>query len=162
MRLAPLPLLLLLLAAGCYGYQPGSFTHAADPHSSARATVDCLDVAIERGWDAAASGPIARIAVANRCDRPVELDLGAIRAVARTGDGAMVPHRAHDPRGEIRPALLDGRSVATELIEYRPEAGRAPPLADLCFDISALARPPARPVSPLCLDGAGAIAELGR
>lgn len=153
---------LIVCAAGCQSYQPGSFSHARDARTSARATVGCLDVAVERYWDAAAVGPTARVAVANRCDRAVEVDLGAIRASGRTSGGARVAHAAYDPRAEIRPALLDGRSVAAEVIEYRPVAGDVRGLDGLCLDVSAIAGGERAGVGPLCVTGELAIAEVGR
>lgn len=121
-RLRAAALIACVLAA-CHAYQPG--TLAPGPGGTA-ATAGCLDVAITPRPELRAVGPVVEIAVANRCDRPVEIDFGSIRAPG---------YAAFDPRDEIRPALLDARSTAIEVIEYRAltAAAGAP-----CFDVSEL------------------------
>ena len=152
--------LLLVAAAGCQSYQPGSFSHAADPDTTPRATVGCLDVAVDPHHDAAAVGPIARIAIANRCDRAVEVDLGAIRATVRAPGGGRVAHVIYDPRGEIRPVLLDGRSVGVEILEFRPRDGGLIETAGLCLDVSAINRRGVSRPAVLCV--AATVAEVSR
>lgn len=147
---------LIVLAAGCHGYQPGSFSHALAAHAEARATVGCIDIAAEPRFDSAAVGPVLRVAVANRCDRAVQVDLGAIRA-----RGDRVDHRPFDPRGEIRPALLDGRATAAETIEYRPVAPVVGYPRTLCLDVSAIAGS-GQKTPPLCVRFDTAVAGVER
>lgn len=150
----------LVIASGCTSYQPGSFTHARGASPGASATVGCLDVAVAAASDAAAIGPVARIAVANRCDRAVAVDLGAVRASGRASGAADVAYYAFDPRAEIRPAILDGRSVAAESIEYRSvDADRR--VTALCFDVSAIANRD-HAAEPICIDVGISVAEARR
>lgn len=106
-----------LLVFACHAYQPGSI-----PGS----TVGCLDVGVELESDPLAEGPVAAYTIGNRCDAAVVVDLGAVRA---TAGGRQVSH--YDPRGEIRPKVLEARSVATENIEYAAHPGDR-----LCLDLS--------------------------
>jgi len=53
--------------AGC-AYQPGSFRYAPHEFPGQRATVGCLDIAIERRADLPI-GPVLSYQFANRCDR---------------------------------------------------------------------------------------------
>jgi hypothetical protein len=142
--------------AGC-AYQPGSFRHAAHDFTGQRATVGCLDIAIERRADASI-GPVLDFQFANRCDHAAMVDLGAVAVVGRAADGGEVALRPFDPRAELHPAALDGRSVGTEALAY-PSARAVP---QICADAAALVH--ASPPHWLCfgtLDAATAAAAGG-
>jgi hypothetical protein len=127
---------------GC-AYQPGSFTHAPHDFVGQRVTIGCLDVAVERRPDAAV-GPVLGYQFGNRCDHPALIDLGAARVIGRNPQGADVALRPYDPRREIRPAALDGRSVGTEALAYASDR----PMLEVCADAAALAH--AAPPRWLC------------
>jgi len=128
--------------AGC-GYQPGSFAEGRVTFPGQRATVGCVDVAVERRADLPI-GPVLGYHFANRCDRPAVIDIGAIAVVARTAIGADVPLRPYDPRGELRPVALDGRNTGAEALAYA--AGGA--MLQVCADVAALV--PRAPAQWLC------------
>lgn len=119
---------------GC-AYQPGSFTHAPRDFVGQRVTVGCLDIAIERRADAAV-GPVLGYQFGNRCDHAVPIDLGAVAVIARDAQGAGVALRPYDPRSEIRPAGLDGRSVGAEALAYASDR----PVLEICADAAGLAQ----------------------
>jgi hypothetical protein len=119
---------------GC-AYQPGSFSSPQQTFAGQRATVGCVDVAVERRADLA-FGPVLAFAFANRCDHPAIIDLGAVAVVGRNPEGTEVTLRPYDPRGELRPIALDGRNVGAEALVY--PAGRAMP--QLCVDAATLAQ----------------------
>ncbi|RMH38712.1 MAG: hypothetical protein D6689_18925 [Deltaproteobacteria bacterium] len=148
---------LVAATAGCAGYTAGSFRGSAGPMEGQRRTVGCLDVAVAHAFDPAAVGPVARIAIANRCDRAVRVDLGAIRAVGRGPGNRAVMLVPYDPRGEIRPAAIEARTTAVEWIEYQPPGGRPDLFTQWCLDLAAIdaARPSDRPVR-VCFAHGGA------
>lgn len=148
-----------LLAFGCHAYQPGSFRYAGAELAGVHGTVGCVDVAVDRGADAAARGPVLAIAMANRCDHATRVDVSALRVVGRLGGGGAVRLAPFDPRDEIRPALLDARSVARETIEYRAPAAD---LEALCVELDGLAPGPAPQGGSMCLDYAAATMEARR
>jgi len=124
---------LLALLAGC-AYRSGSFAAWGHDFAGQRATLGCLDLAIDRRPD----GPIGAVLaydLANRCDHAIRIDLGAVAVVGRTSAGnvQLVPF---DPYRELRPRWLDGRAVGRETIEYRADE----PIAarDLCVDAGGL------------------------
>ena len=137
-----MPLALAGALAGC-AYQPGSFSYAPHEFPGQRATVGCLDIAIERRADLAI-GPVLSYQFANRCDRAAVIDLAAVAVIGRSAQGAEVALRPFDPRGELQPAALDGRTVGTEALVY--PADRAMP--QICADAAAVGR--AAPARWLC------------
>ncbi|HEU4734095.1 MAG TPA: hypothetical protein VFT22_39665 [Kofleriaceae bacterium] len=122
--------------AGC-GYRPGSFRWTQGGFAGERATVGCLDVAVERRPDVSI-GPVLRYQFANRCDHLATVDLPAAAVVARTDEGAEVALAPYDPGAELRAAALDGRSVGSESLAYPAEG----PISQLCVDLAALAHDP--------------------
>lgn len=86
--------------------------------------------------------------IGNRCMRPVDVDLSAVRVSG--GIGAMSPFDASDPRRELRPARLDGRGSLTEVIAYAT-SDRVPPR--VCVELDALTA--GAPAEPVCLDAGG-------
>src|SRR4051812_29341118 len=111
---------LVCALVGC-AYQPGSFARAPHDFVGQRVTVGCLDIAVERRADLVAGpvlGPVLGYQFGNRCDRPAVVDLGAVAVIGRDPQGADAALRAYDPRHEIRPAALDGRSAGAEVVAY--------------------------------------------
>jgi len=137
---------LVCALVGC-AYQPGSFAHAPHDFVGQRVTVGCLDIAVERRADLVAGpaiGPVLGYQFGNRCDRPAVVDLAAVAVIGRNPQGAGAALRAYDPRHEIRPAALDGRSAGAEVVAYASDA----PVAEVCADAAALAH--AAPPRWLC------------
>ncbi|HWU87388.1 MAG TPA: hypothetical protein VN253_08935, partial [Kofleriaceae bacterium] len=101
--------------AGC-AYQPGSFMHGSGPQAvfaGQRATVACLDIAVARRPDYAASA-VLQYRFGNRCNRPVQVDLRAAAVVGRLADGREEALAPYDPRLEMVPVRLDGRTSGGE------------------------------------------------
>ena len=146
MRALP-SLCLAPLIAGACAYKPDSFTYAEERFRGRYITIDCLDLAIERKPIAPRGRVVLAYAFGNRCDQPAVVDLSSVRIVGRSADGTPIALAAHDPRRQIRPARLDGRSVGRESIVY----ARAVAVHDVCLDVAAIAH-----VSPsqwLCFRG---------
>lgn len=128
-----------LALMACYSnYQPG--TLAPVTGVGAVQTAGCLDIAVEPVDDQVAAGPVAEIRLGNRCDGAVLIDLASIAATVRLDDGRVGVMRVYDPMGVIRPALLDGRSMAREVLEYHLVPGEAHGRAarQLCLDFRAV------------------------
>ena len=128
---------LLALLVGC-AYRAGSFSAWGHAFAGQRATLGCLDVAIDRRPD----GPLGAVLaydLANRCDHAIRVDLSAVPVVGRTTSGnvQLVPY---DPLRELHARWLDGRAVGRATIEYRSEE----PIAarDLCVDAGGLVSAP--------------------
>jgi hypothetical protein len=129
---------LLVALAGCQGYRAGSFAGMTGPFAGERRTVGCLDVAVTALDDPAAVGPAVGFTIANRCDAAVAVDLGAVRATGRVPGGDVIALHAFDPALEIRPAVLEARSVAQENLEYRAPAGAEIAFTEWCVDVARL------------------------
>ena len=134
----PLTLTGAFLLMACYPtYQPG--TLVAYTQAGTVRTTGCLDIAVEPSGDPAAAGPAAEIRIGNRCDTGVRVDLARIDATIRLDDGRSATMVIYDPMGEIRPALLDGRSMAREVLEFHPASSRGHGVArQLCLDFRAI------------------------
>ncbi|HET9625705.1 MAG TPA: hypothetical protein VFP84_30275 [Kofleriaceae bacterium] len=132
------------LAASVVGcaYRPGAFEYANHTFPGERATVGCLDVAVERRADMPV-GPVLGFQFANRCDRVAPIDLGSVRVVGRDRAGRETPLVAYDPDREIRLVWLDGRSANGEALAYGLDADGvqpAPPVTEVCVDVATMAR----------------------
>jgi hypothetical protein len=125
-----------LVLAGC-GYQAGSFHAPGYAFGPARATIGCVDVAIERrtGLGEPTKSAVLAYAFGNGCDHPAMVDLAAARVVGHDAHGQPVTLTAYDPDREIRAALLDGRTVGHEAIAYSAEVA----VGDVCVDVAAIA-----------------------
>jgi hypothetical protein len=119
--------------AGC-AYQPGSFDYGRSTFPGERATVGCLDVAVERRVDLPV-GPVLGYQFANRCDHALTIDLAALAVIGRNADGTEAVLRPHDPTHELHPVALDGRSAGGEAIAY--PADHAVP--QVCIDVATFA-----------------------
>jgi hypothetical protein len=124
---------LACVLVGC-AYRPGSFTYATQDFAGQRVTAGCLDIAVDRRADLAI-GPVLDFQFANRCDHAAVVDLGAVAVIGRGPFGAEVALRPFDPRAELHPAALDGRSAGSEALAY-PSAR---PMPQICADAAALA-----------------------
>ncbi len=126
----------LLLLAGC-GYQPNSFERGTGTFPGVRDTIGCLDVAVYGRHDLMKSNPVVEYTFGNRCEHPVVVDLGSIRARGRSAarEFELV---AVDPRMEIRPLPMDGRWTGREIIEYRPRDGEVDPILAVCLDLGSI------------------------
>jgi len=140
---------------GC-GYKPGSFAYPDTVFAGQRATVGCLDVAVERRADVpieAGTGAVLRFQFANRCDHPQAIDLGAVVVVGRGAAGGDERLSLYDPRAELHPVALDGRSVGAESLAYPADH----PMQQVCVDAATLVHQ--APPRWLCFAGtAGAVA----
>jgi hypothetical protein len=123
-----------LLLAGC-AYQPGSFDSSLQRFKGQQATIDCLDLAVERRHDLPDGTAVVGYAFGNRCDYPTAVDLAAVPVVGRTTDGQQMPLSPYDPRHEIATLRLDGRAVGREALAYPTDQ----PLAEVCIDAGTIA-----------------------
>jgi len=118
--------------AGC-AYKPGSFAYPQNEFPGQRATVGCLDVAVERRTDLVI-GPVLGYQFANRCDHPTTIDLGAVSVVGRNAGGTEVVLRPYDPLTELHPVALDGRNVGGEALAYPSDRA----ISQICVDVATL------------------------
>jgi len=82
--------------------------------------LDCLDIRVERRPGARVT---LRYHIGNRCLGPQRVDLAAVRVHGAFGT-ELVDLPVRDPRGELRPGTLDGRSELFEEISYEtPDPG---------------------------------------
>lgn len=123
-----------LAIAGC-AYQPGSFHSVMQEFPGQQATVDCLDLAVERRPDLPNGSAVVRFAFGNRCDHPTVVDLSAAAVVGRTSDGHQVQLTAYDPRHEIQALRIDGRAVGREALAYPADT----PISEICVDAASIA-----------------------
>jgi hypothetical protein len=105
----------VLALAGC-AYQPGSFHSVMQDFAGQQATVDCLDLSIQRKPNLPDGSAVVRFAFGNRCDHPTVVDLASAAIIGRTADGQSVKLTAYDPRHEIQVLRIDGRAVGGEAI----------------------------------------------
>ena len=141
------------LLVGCAAYHPGSLIHGEIPgtgFTGRSATVGCLDIAVARRADYESSA-VLQYRFGNRCNGPVEVDLGRIAVVARFADGSEERLVPYDPSMEIRPARISGRRSGWEAIAY-PTSQKA---LQVCAELSAItpfagaaARRPSAPPDP--------------
>jgi len=126
---------LIVVAAACQGYRAGAFRGLGHEFTGERLTVGCLDVAIEAVADPAAEGTAVGFTLGNRCDAAVRVDLRAATATVHYRDGRAGPAVPFDPRRELRPAWLEARSIAREVIEYQAPHDAGPPF-EVCLDLA--------------------------
>lgn len=133
------PVVLALLAPGC-----GSTYERLDAEALARqhpwATVvrlGCLDLGVHlaRHPSVPRSFTVVQYELGNRCDRPLRIDLAAVRVRARYPDGVEVALERHDPHREVRPATLELRSRAFEALAYSPSAPHSVEAPVVCLTL---------------------------
>jgi hypothetical protein len=123
--------------AAC-AYQPGSFHSVTRPFSGQQATIDCLDLSVERRVDRQTEAVLG-FSFGNRCDHPVLVDLASVAVVGRTREGRELQLIAYDPLHEVRAIWLDGRAVGSEALAYPTDA----PLGEICVDAASIIHAPA-------------------
>jgi hypothetical protein len=117
------------------GYQAGSFQWPTYSFGPARATIGCVDLAIEQRAVAAGDNAVLSYAFGNGCDHPAIVDLAAARVIGRDAAGQPVALAPYDPERVIRAAMLDGRAAGREAIAYTASAE----VHDVCVDVAAIA-----------------------
>jgi hypothetical protein len=123
-----------ILLVGC-GYRTGSFDWPSYRFGAARATIGCVDVAVEQRAISEARGAVLSYAFGNGCDHPAIIDLAAARVVGRDASGQRVALAPYDPDRVIRAAMLDGRTVGHEAIAYAADID----VHDVCIDLATIA-----------------------
>jgi hypothetical protein len=136
--------LLGVALSGC-AYQAGSFHSASQSFPGSRASIDCLDLAIERRPDLPTGEVVLGYAFGNRCDRPAVVDLARVAVVGAALDGSELELQPYDPHGELAALRIDARAVGREAIAYHNDT----PLAEVCVDAGAIAQ--ASTTSWVCL-----------
>lgn len=134
MRLGSIAFALLVSAGGCT-YTPGTFAHGMTVFPKERATVGCLDLAVERredkdGW------PVLAYRFGNRCDRPAMVDLRGAVVMGRMLDGKEIQLLPFDPKVEIKPMQIDARLAGGEVIAYSTMYE----LQQVCVDAATIAQ----------------------
>lgn len=151
MRVAVFVVVAAMIAA-C-AYRPGSYTAPAREFAGQRTSVGCLDLAVDRRADLGSSAVIG-YTFGNRCDRPAVVDLAWVQVIGRTADGAEIALAPFDPKGELRPLKLDGRTTGTEAIAYPAPAA----LGQVCIDVASIAQ--TQPASWMCFGNPEAVAMV--
>jgi len=123
----------------CAPYSPGSFRVPGRDFSGERLTLDCLDLAVAGDRDLVAAGPIVDYQFGNRCQHPITVDLGAIRATGRTPTGEEVALVPYDPQGQIRAVTLETRTAGRERLEYRKARDFGIDLVQVCVALDGVA-----------------------
>ena len=126
-------------SAACASYRAGSFEISGEPFLGERTTAGCLDLAVDVGRDAVATGPVVQYQFGNRCDRAASIDLGGVRVTGRTSTGEEVAMVAYDPYGQIRRLPLDARASGRERIEYRTAREFGGDVIAVCVAIGSIA-----------------------
>ncbi len=126
-------LALALALAGCF-YVPESYHHVVAPFPGERIALPCLDLAVTLTDDARATSPVVQYSFGNHCTHAAIVDLGAVRAVGRYGDGDDRELHAYDPRHELKPLPLDAWWASSEEIMYvADDSGPTPNV--VCLDV---------------------------
>jgi hypothetical protein len=125
--------LLLVVLVGCT-YYPDSYRDFRGSFPGTRQTVGCLDIAVDKGSDALAEGPVLSYGFGNRCRHPVTIDLATLHVRGRTEDGVDRDLIAFDPQHELRPEPLDAMFAGRENIEYVSTQ----PIVQVCVDIGSI------------------------
>jgi hypothetical protein len=139
--------LVLLGFTGCVTYQPGSFSKGPALFAGERATIGCLDLAIERRDDYDKSA-VLHYRFGNRCEHPQVVDLGAARVVGRDAEGGEHVLRPFDPRYQIHPTPIDARLAGGEAIAYVADDQLGVQLVQVCVDAASIV--PGQPMKWMC------------
>ncbi len=126
-----------MLATGCMTYRPGAFAHGLTVFTGEKATMGCLDVAVERRDDHDKSAVLA-YKFGNRCEQPQTVDLGSLRVIGRDAAGGEHALRPFDPRYQIRPMALDVGLSGGEAIAYIADDHVGVELVQVCVDAGGL------------------------
>lgn len=126
--------LVLLLCVGC-SYSPGSYTYATKTFVGQRATVGCIDLAVDRRPDHEGAAVLA-YRFGNRCDSRQMIDFSRVTVVGRDAEGHELQLVPFDPTSEIRPLPIDARLAGGEVLAYHAQKH----LVQVCVDAASLAR----------------------
>ncbi|MDX2089234.1 MAG: hypothetical protein SFX73_15365 [Kofleriaceae bacterium] len=141
-----------LLSTGC-AYKPGSFAYNRESFTGQRATVGCLDIAVERKLDHG-EWPVLDYSFGNRCDRPAPVDLAWTQVIGRTSEGAEIALTPYDPNAEIRVLSIDGRMSGKEALTYPSDVV----LGQVCVDVASIAQ--TKPAQWVCFGSHDAVAMV--
>lgn len=157
MPVRPLHLLLSCTALTGCAYRAGSYENGSGVFPGTRTTAGCLDLAVAVVPHAPKPGPVLQFNFGNRCTRPVPLDFTALRVIARDDTGFERPLVPFDPRGELRPLMLEAALSAREMIEFRDPYGVyfSNATSTICVDLGGIT-PDTSSVAPVCM---AAVAE---
>lgn len=155
--MARVRLLLAVAVAGC-----GSLYERLDTEPLARRRAwaavvrrECLDLGVHlaRHPNVPAGLTVVQYELGNRCDRPVRVDLPAVRVRARYADGVELDLAPRDPRRELRAATLDVRTHVFEALAYAPAAPREMKPQRVCLALDGVApgAPAETAAPPTCL-----------
>jgi hypothetical protein len=129
------------VAASACAYQPGSFIYGPSLFFGEKATIGCLDIAIERRDDHDKSAVLS-YRFGNRCDHAQIVDFANARVIGRDEAGGEHVMRPFDPRGEIKAMPLDARLVGKEAIAYVAADEIGADLVQVCVDAASIVRSP--------------------
>jgi len=124
----------LVVAGVACSYSPGTFAYGTKSFPGTRASVRCLDIAIERRDDYEGKAVLA-YQFGNRCETRQQIDLGTVHVVGRDEAGNEHALMPFDPAGEIRPVPLDARLVGGEVIAYPADQV----MVQVCVDAASIA-----------------------
>lgn len=152
-RRAAIVLGITLAIAACAHQATSSTQRPTHELVGQRASVGCLDIAVDRRTDTGSSAVLG-YTFGNRCDEPAVIDLAWVNVIGRTANGAEVTLLPYDPKGELSVRKLDANAMGAESITYpAPEA-----LGQLCVDVASLAQH--KPAQWLCFGNPEALAML--
>jgi hypothetical protein len=129
LRVASVRVILLVAIAVCScasPYRPG--TIGTSTVGTTGRVIGCVELGFRITRRPEATGPVLVVSIGNRCDHATVLDLSALRVSGRGGHDETIAMTAYDPRTELEPKWLGGRSWGEEWIEYHADPWGPPPL----------------------------------
>jgi hypothetical protein len=128
-------------------YHPGSFRDPGKNFQGERATVGCLDFAVDRRGDYEESA-VFEYSFGNRCNQVATLDLASLAVWATAASGEQFRLYPYDPNSEVSALPLEGRLFGHEVIAYPlPQ-----PATRVCVDVSTISPPHQEPSQWMCFD----------
>jgi hypothetical protein len=100
-------------------YRPG--TIATNKFTSTTRVIGCVELGFRIVRRVEATGPVLVVWIGNGCDHATLLDLSALRVSGRGLHDETIAMTAYDPRAELGPRWLGGRSSGQEWIEYHAD-----------------------------------------
>jgi hypothetical protein len=134
-------------ALSACAYHPGSFREPGKYFQGERATVGCLDFAVDRRGDYEESA-VFEYSFGNRCNQPVTLDLASLAVWATAESGEQFQLYPYDPKSEVRALPIEGRLFGHEVIAYPlPQ-----PATRVCINVATISPPHEEPAQWMCFD----------